>query len=165
MAAGYYPRRRVRPGYLRCAICKRDLPEEEFRATQRAFGADRRTVKTYRVSYCNPCNAAYSSERRAASIRLDPTYHDRERQRQRDNYRRGEGAEAKREARERTDQAHDLLQRMLALGLTKKAIHRNLGLPEMSVARWSRKEGKPTAAHIARLKAEVARLVAILEGS
>ncbi len=142
-------RRRARLGYLACAICKSDLPAEEFRQIKRVFAGK---VKLYRNSYCRPCLAEYTATLHRSNMRADPIYRERHRKRLRDYRHRTLGRELRKAREERSKLAREAILRLDERGWSNSRIARTIGSARESITLWRAGKGRPTEAHIWRLR-------------
>lgn len=156
MARGQASRRRIRPGYLSCGICNRDLPVDEFRIvrTQLADGSS----SERRYSYCKPCSSAMNSAE-AKRKKSDPVQRSRNRDTWKRQYKRL-SKERREERAFRLSAASTAVTRLIASGMSRRAIALKAGVHQQSIANWSRGEGSPFSRHVAVLRALVAEISA-----
>lgn len=154
MAPGLCARRRIFPGYLSCAICDRDLPVEEFRI-QRQRLADG-SVAERRYSYCKPCASAMNCAE-AKRKKCDPTQRARNRESWNRQYKR-QSKERRQEREFRLSAARAAIARLIASGMSRRAIALKASVHEQSIAKWSRGEGAPFSRHVTVLRQLVAEV-------
>ena len=169
MATGVKPRVRIRPGYLRCAMCGRDLPEEEYRTLRRHYGG--REIH-YRDSWCRPCHAVWANEKRKHLERTSPAYIEDRRRRRNAYYHeqiKPEREKSKRYMKKQQDdrraKARIYVHRLHTAGFPYHTIAGAIGSSTRSVTRWAHGTGNPSADHIRRLNDLITRKIAILMGA
>lgn len=149
MARGQFTRRRIRPGYIACRDCDRDLPEEEFKVIRRT--AKSGSVRTYPNSYCRRCESrvATAEEQRK---RQDPVYRAASNRKALVQYHRKDARERKTNRVFRMQTVRSAIERLLAAGWTVPAIARAIDATPTSVEKWQRGEGAPFRRHADALR-------------
>lgn len=160
-ATGHFPRRRIQSGYLRCKVCKRDLPEEEFQRLRRVYAGKERF---YRQSYCKKCMSNYNGEREAHRRQTDEEWRAKKNRATMQRYHRGLGAEKKRDLKERRRRGQELVSRLVAAHFSPERISTMTGINTKALRSWLRGEGRPSDNHIERLTVLINGLVAALTG-
>lgn len=153
------PRRIPRVGYLTCSLCRRDLPAEEFPARNRRNKAG----AILRSSYCRTCNNEYLRQVRQMKMH-DPEYREKRKRQARESYHRNLGAEKRGDLTRRRNAAKREADKLHAAGFTDAQIGRLIGAGDWQVTAWRKGKGRPTDAHIGRLRTAIATIVETLSG-
>lgn len=170
MATGYFPRTRVRTGYLRCrdplGLHRQrnespDRPAEEFRLLKRVYAGKE---KHYRTSYCRSCESVYNTETEKARRRADPEYRDRKNRAGNAAYHRNRGNDRCQDRAWRIKQGREAVIRLNAAGWSCERIATETGINVKSLRRWLAGEGRPRDDHILRVRGLVETLVTALTG-
>lgn len=148
MARGQFTRRRIRPGYLSCRICDRDLPEEEFQVIHRRYKC---STKTYRNTYCYRCASRMSADEQKRK-RQDPVYRAAANRKALATYHRKNAKERQANRVFRLQTVRSAIERLIAAGWTVPAIAKAIDAKARSVHRWRRGEGAPFRRHADALR-------------
>jgi hypothetical protein len=123
----------VRPGWYRCARCRKVLGADAFSWFRR-----RGRTSLERTSYCRACVREKNREsrvRRYLRLAQDPAAQERERQQNRRRHERAQQRAAA-ERQRRTSWVVEQTRRYLAAGWTVTALAAALGVSRHTVARW-----------------------------
>lgn len=143
-------RRRIRPGYLACRDCDRDLPEAEFRPEKRVRKDG--TVRWYPCSYCRACSRKAWREKEQAKRRADPAYAERRRAGNRRSYRKRVSPALAGERAWRRKVTVAWVAKLERAGVTKRSIAAAAGVSVDAVQKWAKGACSPRAEAFERLR-------------
>ena len=123
-------RRRIRPGYLSCSICDRDLPTDNF--SVKGYSKD---GKPYYDSYCKTCTNDLHRQTRRIMLKIDPEY-DRRRRAQRPKKQDSRTVASQEYRAALRSRIIWLVDRLRKLGFTWSDLGRRAQVDPSTVKRW-----------------------------